>query len=189
MKNLIKLREAVRKLLLELGPSELLAADQLANLAHQGQTRRDGTPYIMHPTAVQAITAKYYPENIAAQVLSKLHDVIEDGPKYSGLTRRELFSKVKEAIPNNIKEQKLVMDALRIMTHSKRKHPNYENYLELVFSNQLAAIVKISDLIHNLSHNPSERQIKKYQQALQIVPIPSHIAAGHKNELERILDI
>ncbi len=141
----------------------------------------------MHPTAVQAITKRYYPDNIEAQILAMLHDVIEDGPAQSGLTRRQLFRMVKDAIPGNPRAQQSIMNALRVMTHSKRTHPVYEDYLRLVFSNHLATIVKISDLIHNLSHNPSDRQIKKYRDALKKVIIPSHVAPGHRKKLEEIL--
>ena len=182
------LRETVRRIILELGQTELDAASRIANIAHQGQTRRDGQPYIMHPTAVQAITKQFYPDNIEAQVLAMLHDVMEDGPAQSGLTRRQLFRMVKDAIPDDTSTQKSIMDALRVMTHSKRTHPVYEDYLELVFSNPLAAIVKVSDLIHNLSHNPSEKQIIKYRNALQKVPMPSIIDPRHRAKLEEILN-
>ncbi len=168
---------------MELGERELSAAADIANIAHDGQERRDGQPYIMHPTAVQAITKQFYPDNIEAQILAMLHDVIEDGPKYSGLSRRQLFRMVKDAIPGNLKSQKLIMNALRVMTHSKRTHPIYEDYLRLVFNNPLAAIVKVSDLIHNLSHNPSERQIKKYKKALNLVPFPAVINYDHRRKL------
>ena len=151
------LRETVRKIILELGQTELDAASRIAGIAHQGQTRRDGQPYIMHPTAVQSITKRYYPDNIEAQILAMLHDVMEDGPAQSGLTRRQLFRMVKDAIPGDTSAQQSIMNALRVMTHSKRTHPVYEDYLQLVFSNPLAAVVKVSDLIHNLSHNPSQR--------------------------------
>ena len=174
-------------IILELGERELEAASRIAGIAHHNQFRRDGQPYIMHPTAVQAITKQFYPDNIEAQVLAVLHDVIEDGPQYSGLSRRELFRMVKDAIPDNPAAQKRIMDALRTMTHSKRTHPVYEDYLEMVFGNELAAIVKISDLIHNLSHNPSASQIEKYKNALNKVPIPSHIKVGHRKKLEDIL--
>lgn len=181
------LRETVRKIILELGQAELDAASRVAGVAHQNQFRRDGQPYIMHPTAVQAITKRYYPDNIEAQILAMLHDVMEDGPAQSGLTRRQLFRMVKDAIPGDSLAQQSIMNALRVMTHSKRTHPVYEDYLQLVFSNELAAIVKISDLIHNLSHNPSDRQITKYRNALKKVPIPSHVALGHRKKLEDIL--
>ena len=181
------LRETVRKIILELGQAELDAASRIAGIAHQGQTRRDGQPYIMHPTAVQSITKRYYPDNIEAQILAMLHDVMEDGPAQSGLTRRQLFRMVKDAIPDDSRAQQSIMNALRVMTHSKRTHPVYEDYLQLVFSNELATIVKISDLIHNLSHNPSERQITKYKNALREVPIPLHVAPAHRKKLEDIL--
>ena len=174
-------------MILELGERELEAASRIAGIAHHNQFRRDGQPYIMHPTAVQAITKQFYPDNIEAQVLAVLHDVIEDGPQYSGHSRRELFRMVKDAIPDNPEAQKRIMDALRTMTHSKRTHPVYEDYLQLVFSNDLAAIVKISDLIHNLLHNPSEKQIIKYRNAIKKVPIPLHINPAHRKKLEDIL--
>jgi len=66
--------------------------------------------------------------------------------------------------------------------------PNYEEYLANVFTNPLASIVKISDLIHNLSHNPSERQIIKYRNALANVSVPGHIKQSHLDELMGILD-
>ena len=181
------LRETVRKIILELGQPELDAASRIAGVAHQNQFRRDGQPYIMHPTAVQAITKRYYPDNIEAQILAMLHDVIEDGPAQSGLTRRQLFRMVKDAIPGDSRAQESIMKALRVMTHSKRTHPVYEDYLQLVFTNELATIVKISDLIHNLSHNPSDKQITKYRNALNKVAIPSHVASGHRKKLEEIL--
>lgn len=182
------LRETVRHLILELGGPELEAAERIANIAHQGQERRDGSPYISHPLSVQAITAKHYPDNVAAQILAVLHDVMEDGPAQSGLTRRELYRMVKDAIPGDSRAQKSIMDALRVMTHSKRTHPVYEDYLEMVFNNPLAAIVKISDLIHNLSDNPSDKQLKKYKKALSKVPIPNNISSQHAAQLMRILE-
>lgn len=181
------LRETVKRIILELGQSELDAASRIADIAHQGQTRKDGQPYIMHPMAVQSITKRYYPDNIEAQILAMLHDVMEDGPSQSGLTRRQLFRMVKDAIPNDLYAQQSIMNALRVMTHSKRIHPAYEDYLKLVFSNPLAAIVKVSDLIHNLSHKPSNKQIIKYQNALKKVPTPSIIDEQHRAKLEEIL--
>ena len=112
------LRETVRKIILELGQEELDAASRIASIAHQGQTRRDGQPYIMHPTAVQTITKRYYPDNIEAQILAMLHDVIEDGPTQSGLSRRQLFGMIMDAIPGDSRAQQSIMNALRVMTHS-----------------------------------------------------------------------
>ena len=110
------LRETVRGLLIELGQPELDAASRIADIAHQNQFRRDGQPYIMHPTAVQAITKRYYPDNLEAQILAMLHDVMEDGPSQSGLTRRQLFRMVKDAIPGDSRSQQSIMDACLLYT-------------------------------------------------------------------------
>ena len=90
-----------------------------------------------------------------------------------------------EIDPRDLEEIEIALD---LMTHDKSAMPNYEDYLASVFTNPLASIVKISDLIHNLSHNPSERQIIKYRNALQKVDVPGHIKKSHLDELMGILD-
>ena len=76
-----QLRKFIRKVLLEkIHKEDFEDVMQTAQLAHMGQMRRDGTPYITHPMEVMEITKRHYPENYAAQLLALLHDVIEDGP-------------------------------------------------------------------------------------------------------------
>ena len=75
------LRHYIRRVLIEkIQAEDFEDVMQTAQLAHLGQKRRDGSDYIMHPLAVQAITKRHYPENFAAQILALLHDAIEDGP-------------------------------------------------------------------------------------------------------------
>jgi len=160
--------------------------EQTARLAHLGQMRRDGTEYITHPLAVRGIVKKYYPTNYSAQVLALLHDTLEDGPAQGNITEEELRQMIRGSIENrddfvNIEE------ALDLMTHDKSVFPIYEDYLAEVFSNPLSAIVKIADLIHNLSHNPSERQIIKYSNALKAVPPPPFIKPSMLRKLYQIL--
>ena len=115
-----------------------------------------------------------------------LHDAIEDGPS-DELSEAELRQMIRGSITDP-RDLDRIETALDIMTHDKEKLPNYEDYLTNVFSNRLASIVKISDLIHNLSHNPSERQIIKYKKALSQVKIPNHIKDSHLQELMEILN-
>ena len=182
------LRQYIRRILIEkIQAEDFEDVMQTAHLAHLGQKRRDGSDYIMHPIAVQEITKRHYPENFAAQILALLHDTIEDGPAQGNVTEEELRQIIRGSItdPRDLSDIEIALD---LMTHDKGAVPNYEDYLASVFSNRLASIVKISDLIHNLSHNPSERQIIKYRNALQKVAIPRWVKQSHIDELMGILD-
>ena len=159
-----QLRQYIRRILIEkIQAEDFEDVMQTAQLAHLGQKRRDGSDYIMHPIAVQEITKRHYPENFAAQILALLHDTVEDGPSQGNVTEDELRQIIRGSItdPRDLSDIEIALD---LMTHDKGSVPNYEDYLASVFSNRLATIVKISDLIHNLSHNPSERQIIKYSE-------------------------
>lgn len=66
---------------------EYRAALSLATLAHEGQKRKDGKPYITHPIGVSALVMEYgsvetWPliENVEV-IAALLHDVVEDRPK------------------------------------------------------------------------------------------------------------
>ena len=73
------LRQYIRQILIEkITREDLEDVMQTAQLAHLGQTRRDGSPYITHPVAVQSIVARFYPDNLKAQVLAVLHDSLEE---------------------------------------------------------------------------------------------------------------
>ncbi len=61
-------------------PSPLPATKKALELslhAHQGQTRKSGEPYIVHPILVAAITAKISNDEMMVQA-ALLHDVVED---------------------------------------------------------------------------------------------------------------
>ena len=182
------LRQYIRRILIEkIQAEDFEDVMQTAHLAHLGQKRRDGSDYIMHPIAVQEITKRHYPENFAAQILALLHDTVEDGPALGNVTEEELRQIIRGSItdPRDLSNIEVALD---LMTHDKGTVPNYEDYLASVFSNRLASIVKISDLIHNLSHNPSERQIIKYRNAIQKVGIPRWVKQSHVDELMGILN-
>lgn len=65
----------------------------LATAAHAGQLRKDGSPYITHPQAVQEILAGYgFSEEVQAAAL--VHDVLEDTPVTPAELRATLGEKV-----------------------------------------------------------------------------------------------
>lgn len=80
-KNINTIEEATALLWEEI-PSPLAETQQaleLALKAHEGQTRKSGEPYIVHPILVAAITAKISSDEMMVQA-ALLHDVVEDTP-------------------------------------------------------------------------------------------------------------
>lgn len=80
-KNVHTVEEA-KALLWEEIPSplpETIKALELSLKAHEGQIRKSGEPYIVHPILVAAITAKISSDEMMVQA-ALLHDVVEDTP-------------------------------------------------------------------------------------------------------------
>ena len=129
-------------------------ARRVAISAHAGQFRRDGvTPYISHPFAVESLLMAESYEIRAAAIL---HDTMEENPK---VTAEYLFL---SRIPKD------VIDAVVALTHLKG---DYRDYLRIVAMNPIARKVKIADMCHNLSCNPTPSQAKRYLAGLDFLLI------------------
>lgn len=112
--------------------SELLAkAINIAIEAHKGQTDYSGVPYIVHVMNVMRAG-----RTDAEKIVGVLHDVVED-------TDWTFDALLKEGFPTEI------VDALRCVTKISEDEP-YDDFIERVKINPLAAAVKINDLTDNM---------------------------------------
>ena len=133
--------------------SQATKAHEVAKKAHFGQTDRAGIDYIKHPETVASFVTTDEEKAVAY-----LHDVIED-------TTLTLLDLKKEGFSKNI------IEAVDILT--KKKGQDYQSYLNLVKTNELARVVKLADLRHNsdltrlplITEKDLERN-KKYSSAL-----------------------
>jgi (p)ppGpp synthase/HD superfamily hydrolase len=102
----------------------------LATEAHRGQTRPDGSAYILHPLRVMLAL-----QDDLDQVVGVLHDVVEDTPvTLDDLRRRGYDPEVVEAV-----------DHL-----SRREGETYEAFVERVAPHPRARRVKLADLADNM---------------------------------------
>jgi (p)ppGpp synthase/HD superfamily hydrolase len=125
----------------------------IAMAAHANQFRRDGvTPYIMHPLAV-ASKVKEYGDRFMAVAFA--HDALEDNKN------------ITPAHMSNVGIDDDVIDAVELLT--KKDGVDYETYIQRIKQNEMARVVKIADMLHNLSENPTVKQIRKYSKALLIL--------------------
>ena len=115
---------------------------EIAKSAHAGQVDKAGKPYFEHVQTVSELAneiilswnEEYDDFLIQAQIVSYLHDVVED----TSLTIDDLW---KLQVPTDC--------ILAIETLTKRKGQDYNDYLSRVKLNKLATVVKIADLTHN----------------------------------------
>lgn len=108
-------------------------AIKMAYAAHEGQTDRDGIPYICHPLLVAEQM-----QDEKSTVVALLHDVLED----TDLTKEALLS---EGIPEDC------VEAIVLLTRNRKAA--YQAYIDRLVSsgNRLALSVKCADLGHNMA--------------------------------------
>ena len=138
---------------------------QTASRVHQDQRRRSGEPYFEHPKAVRNIVRKYYPSDRISQLAALLHDTLEDYEK-GGVykSEEEVLNQIDSSIQSASVKQE-VISTVQSLTHAK--NVPYTEYVLTLSGNQTALRVKLSDMLHNLSSTPSDRQKNKYATALQ----------------------
>lgn len=130
---------------------QLHVAKLLATRWHAGQFRRDGfTPYTVHLSRV----AQRVSGDVDACIVAWLHDIVED----TSVTLEELRCAEGGGFPD------LVLEAVDLLT--KKEGVTYEDYLAAIKQHPLACKVKISDMLDNLSDNPTRKQIIKYTKGL-----------------------
>lgn len=136
-----------------------------ARKKHDGQFRFDGiTPYFNHVERVANSLKKYEP---ALFFVAALHDVIEDGratEKEVNDFAEYIYQKYR-FYSFNVSE---IREALQQLNHNKSV--DYFEYIRAINDRYgYARIVKIADILDNLSDSPSPNQVKKYAKALKIL--------------------
>ncbi|BCD67976.1 bifunctional (p)ppGpp synthetase/guanosine-3',5'-bis(diphosphate) 3'-pyrophosphohydrolase [Nitratiruptor sp. YY09-18] len=186
------LKEAIR-LLHSYAPQspKIDEALEFAIRAHEGQKRKSGEPYVVHPILVATITA-YITNDETMIIAALLHDVVEDTPYtlediesrfgdevahlVEGLTKIvEIRS--EELIPSNSNE-KLITSAL-----------SFRKMLIASIKDVRVLIVKLCDRLHNmltLDALPPEKQKRIAEETLVVyAPIAHRLGiASIKNYLE-----
>lgn len=134
--------------------SLLTKAISLAKKVHEGQYRRDGkTEYFVHLVRAAKLVKELggSEEQIA---LAYLHDSVEN---YGG-DRTLIIKEIK-----NIFGAQFLTEVLCL---TKDEDAAYFEYIKKIKQNKKLILVKICDMIDNLSDQPNEKQKKKYATAL-----------------------
>lgn len=134
--------------------------------AHEGQRRKSGEPYIIHPLSVSIILAdlEMDKETIAAGLL---HDVVEDTVMTMEDVEREFGSDVAILVDGVTKMSKLQYhgDKVEFQADNLRK-------MFLAMARDIRVIIiKLADRLHNmrtLQYQPPEKQIEIARETIEI---------------------
>jgi guanosine-3',5'-bis(diphosphate) 3'-pyrophosphohydrolase len=122
----------------------ILRAFEVGALAHEGQTRKTGEPYILHPVAVARILANMRMDHLSVAA-AILHDTLEDTP----LTRDEISSQFGEEIASLV-DGVTKLDKMRFRTRHEADAESFRK-LMLAMSRDLRVIfIKLADRLHNM---------------------------------------
>ena len=143
---------------------EVVKAYHFAEVAHEGQKRKSGEPYITHPLAVAEILADMHMD-YQCLMAALLHDVIEDTsiPKHT----------LGQAFDDDVAELVDGVSKLKSMFQS-RAEAQAENFqkMTLAMSKDIRVIlVKLADRLHNmrtLSHLDGDQRRRIAKETLEI---------------------
>lgn len=157
-------------------------AYKVADKAHEGQLRKSGEPYIMHPLNVAIILAELEldKETIVAGIL---HDVVED----TVMTSEEIAAEFSEEVAflvegvTKLTQLKMTTDKIEVQAENLRK-------MFLSMAKDIRVIlIKLADRLHNLrtlKYQSPAKQVEKARETMDIYAPIAHRLGISKIKIE-----
>ncbi|MGC2207048.1 MAG: bifunctional (p)ppGpp synthetase/guanosine-3',5'-bis(diphosphate) 3'-pyrophosphohydrolase [Candidatus Dormiibacterota bacterium] len=169
-----------------LGESDVATLErayQVAELAHRGQWRLSGEPYISHPVAVTALLADLHLD-ADALAAALLHDVVEDTPLALDQIREEFGETVGKLVAGVTK-----LGRIKLHSQAQVQAENIRKMLIAMAEDLRVVLIKLADRMHNMrtiSALPEERQRRIAQETMDIyAPLAHRLGIWQmKGELE-----
>ena len=124
--------------------------------AHDGQKRRSGDPYIIHPLQVAEILSEMRMDH-QSLMAAMLHDVIED----TGIAKDALQTQFGEAVAELV-DGVSKLTHISFETHAEAQAENFQKMTLAMARDIRVIIVKLADRLHNMrtigSLNPGKRR-------------------------------
>ena len=153
-------------------------AYSLARSAHEGQFRRSGEPYIMHPVAVAKILFQLGMDNECI-IGALLHDVVEDTPYDIDYITREFGPEVALLVDGVTK-----LGQIPLSTREEVQAENIRKMFMAMNRDVRVIIIKLADRLHNMRTMEYHTPRKQREQSLETMEIYAPIA--HRLGMQKI---
>lgn len=141
-----------------------------AEAAHEGQYRRSGDPYIVHPLAVSKILADMHMDAQSLQA-ALLHDVIEDTHVSKDALTDAFGNTVAELVDGVSK-----IGAIKFESKAEAQAENFRKMVLAMTKDIRVVLVKLADRLHNLRTLGVLHPQKRRRIALETLEIYAPIA-------------
>lgn len=155
-------------------PKEALAkiqrAYQLGALAHQGQTRKSGEPYITHPIAVAEILVDQHLD-VEALCAAILHDALED----TALPRAFIADTFGESVAEMV-EGVTKLDKIKFNNRQEADAESFRKMMLAMSRDIRVILIKLADRLHNMRTLDSKSADSRRRIARETLEIYAPIA-------------
>lgn len=134
--------------------TQIREAYDFARLAHEGQKRKTGEPYIIHPIAVAKIAADELMLDANTVIAAFLHDVVED----TDFTLPEIRTAFGDDVAGLVKA---VTKPPKTKESGSKQIDNYRQILQSAQYDMRALLLKLADRLHNMRTLSSMRPDKQ----------------------------
>jgi len=141
-----------------------------ANDAHEGQTRRSGEPYIIHPLAVANILASLHMDH-QTLMAAMLHDVIED----TVVTKEELAASFGDAVADLV-DGVSKLTQIEFKSRAEAQARNFQKMTLAMAKDIRVILVKLADRLHNMRTLGPLHPEKRRRIAIETLDIYAPIA-------------
>ncbi len=145
-------------------------AFELANKAHDGQLRKSGQPYIIHPIAVAKILA-HMGMDCESLCAALLHDVVED-TQFTSDDIEKSFGKEVAALVDGVTK----LGKVALSSREEQQAENLRKMLIAMSNDIRVIIIKLADRLHNMRTLNFMREQKRRDIAKETLEIYAPIA-------------
>jgi GTP pyrophosphokinase len=158
---------------------QIRTAYEFAAKCHQGQTRKSGEPYIIHPLAVAQIVAEELKLDSESIEAALLHDCIED----TAATHEEIAKMFNSTVADLV-EGVSKLTRIQYATKEDEQMENLRKMLIAMSKDIRVILIKISDRLHNMRTMEYQTPEKQKQKSLETMEIYAPIA--HRLGMQRM---
>lgn len=147
------------------------SAFEFADKAHEGQLRKDNSPFVTHPLAVAQIVAEELHLDSESIVAALLHDTIED----TAATHEQIAELFSPTIANLV-EGVSKLTRVHYTSKAEEQMENLRKMLLAMSKDIRVILIKISDRLHNMRTMEYQTPEKQKQKSFETMEIYAPIA-------------